>query len=237
MWITPSPNNPILIAAAVSAEMRSLIGGVEEQGGKAGAWPVYFDVRPGVSVVLTGIGGANAAGATAWVMAQRRFPVVLSIGIAGSLPGSGLALSDVIVATESVFYEEGIDLPDGPGDVNDLGFSLIEAPWSVGNRVLGDEGLIDDLQEQIPGMCRLGRIATVSRWSGTDRAADAVIEHTNAAAESMEGAAVSLTAQRLGARFAEIRIISNTCGDRIRQQWDMAAALHRVDTVIKKLLD
>ena len=41
----------------------------------------------------------------------------------------------------------------------------------------------------------------------------------------MEGAAVVHAARRLDVPAIEVRAISNTTGDRDRQQWDIAAAL------------
>jgi futalosine hydrolase len=41
----------------------------------------------------------------------------------------------------------------------------------------------------------------------------------------MEGAAVALAARRAGVRYGEVRVISNTTGDRDRQRWAIGAAL------------
>jgi futalosine hydrolase len=51
----------------------------------------------------------------------------------------------------------------------------------------------------------------------------------------MEGAAVALAAVRLGLAFGELRVISNTTGDRARQQWDLKGALARLTDVIGRL--
>jgi futalosine hydrolase len=55
---------------------------------------------------------------------------------------------------------------------------------------------------------------------------------TGAVAEAMEGAAVGLVAHRLGIPFGEVRIISNTTGDRNLQRWDMKRALASLSEVI-----
>jgi hypothetical protein len=41
----------------------------------------------------------------------------------------------------------------------------------------------------------------------------------------MEGAAAGFAALRMGAPFAELRVISNDTGDRFEQTWDLAGAL------------
>ena len=48
---------------------------------------------------------------------------------------------------------------------------------------------------------------------------------TKAVAEAMEGAAVVHAARRLGVPAIELRVISNTTGDRDNQKWDLAGAL------------
>ena len=72
-----------------------------------------------------------------------------------------------------------------------------------------------------------GVIATVSSCSGTDNAARRVAMQTGAIAENMEGAAVAAALSRLESPplFAEIRVISNTTGDREHQNWDLERAL------------
>jgi futalosine hydrolase len=75
------------------------------------------------------------------------------------------------------------------------------------------------LQKLAPLATHQGRIAAVSECSGTDARATEIVKRTNAIAEGMEGAAIALVAQRLRRQWAEIRVISNTTGDRDRQVW------------------
>jgi len=173
---------------------------------------------------------------------------VVNAGIAGSLPpptkdAAGVvhvrpAIGDVVLATASVFFEEGIDLPEGPADMNALGFELGVAPWADGNRMQTSETLsgrmADAIAAAFPGQAlHRGVIATVARCSGTDRWAHEVVQGTGGAiAEAMEGAAVALVAGRFGLPFVELRVISNTCGNRPEQQWDIRRAFALLDGVL-----
>lgn len=74
-------------------------------------------------------------------------------------------------------------------------------------------------------------IATVSSCSGTSTRASLIAASTGAWAEAMEGAAVALVAARLGVHYAEVRVISNTTGDREGQRWDLATALARLTEI------
>lgn len=236
---SPTSLAPLLIVAAVRDEVRCLLPGSTEApttGARIG-WPI-IPVNPKVTVALSGIGRANAAGATVQALTLRRYAAVLNVGVAGALHGSELSVGDVVLATHSVFAEEGIDLPDGPADMSALEFPLGDEPWCDGNRVRPDAALLDVLAGSIGQGVERGIVATVARCSGTDRAAAAVASQTGARAEAMEGAAVLLAAHRMGVhRCAEVRVISNTCGDRLRQHWDLSAAFNRIDLMLQRIVE
>ena len=172
-------------------------------------------------VVAGGVGRTNAAVATTRAILERGpFDVVLSVGVAGGLPGiePSIMPGDVIVGSESVYHEEGLLAPGGFMDMAGLGFSL--GPFD-GNRVPADPALLRELRDI--GLC--GPIATVAGCSGTDAAALEVRERTLALAEAMEGAAVLHAAALHRLPAIEIRVVSNTTGARDRQVWDLAGAL------------
>lgn len=201
-------------------------------------WPMVA-VSEHCWLTVSGIGRANAAGATAWALAQSGLtgkPVV-NVGIAGALPGGGLTLGDVVLASTAVFLEEGIFLPEGWSDLkNGLGFPLGAAAWADGNRIQCSESLRTELAQRLSNnVVTQGVIATVASCSGTDKAAEAVVRRTQAIAEGMEGAAVVATANRLGCRAAELRVISNTCGERAQQKWEMKNALAKLRTILEML--
>lgn len=172
----------------------------------------------GVTTVVSGIGRTNAAATTTEALLTRGpCDGVISAGIAGALPGSNLRLGEVVVASQCVYLEEGLLTPVGFQSMADLGFPLGDF---AGNVVPVGEAMLSAAVE-----LRTGPIATVATCSGTDEAAKDVAQRTGALAEAMEGAAVVHAARRLGVPAIELRAISNTTGDRDRQQWDIGAAL------------
>lgn len=190
----------ILAVVAVEAEANA-IGGIAD-----------------VDVVVAGIGRTNAAAAaTQAMLEQGPFVAAISVGIAGALPESGLAIGDLVVARESVYAEEGLETPEGFGDMRALGFPLGDFE---GNRVPADP----DLLARLAALGRVGAVATVATCSGTDRLAQEIVRRTGAIAEAMEGAAVLHAARRLRVPAIEVRAISNTTGDRGRQRWEIAKA-------------
>lgn len=205
----------VLVVVAVEAERAAL-------GGRCLG-------SPAIDVVVAGIGRTNAAAATAESIATARaagrsYRAAVSAGIAGALPGAQLAPGAIVVSERCVYAEEGIELPAGFGDMGALGFPL--GPFA-GNSVPVDRTLWPPFASLGP----VAPIATVATCSGTDAAAQRVRARTGAAAEAMEGAAVVHAALRSGVPGIEVRAISNTTGDRPRQQWDMPRALAALGAV------
>lgn len=182
-------------------------------------------------LLITGVGKANAAAALARVLDTTR--LVINVGIAGALPTPAgvpaVPLAQVVAATRSVYADEGVQTPDRFISMHELGF----APGAFAET--GVTPPPDVLASIAPLVHTTGAIATVSTCSGTDNLARDVARRTGAIAEAMEGAALAQVAHRLGASFVEIRAISNTTGDRARQQWVIRPALQALGLVLGRL--
>lgn len=185
-------------------------------------------IAPALHVVLSGVGKSNAAGATGTLVNPEIHGAVLSVGVAGALPGSGLAPGAVVVADRCVHADEGIETGEGFQSAESMGFP----PCIDAQHVQCSDDLVERLR---PVADAVGAIATVSTCSGTDARARAVEHRTGALAESMEGAAVVSTAIRRGVVAGELRVISNTTGDRAGQVWDLARALESLVRVVAQL--
>lgn len=225
MTISPGPVlRRCLMVVAAPVEAAAILGR------EAGPLWRVVEVGPGLDLVVSGIGKANAAGAAARFADAVKHDAVLSIGIAGSLVGD-LAIGQVVIGTSAVFADEGVETPQGFADCASMGFPLGDF---AGSAVPASREVADWLNARVGPVLptRLAPIATVSTCSGTDGLARQVRERTGAAAEAMEGAAVGLVAHRLGIAFGELRVVSNTTGDRAGQMWDMKLALSRLAAVI-----
>lgn len=177
-------------------------------------------------VVAGGIGRTNAAVATTTAIHNEGpFDFVISAGVAGSLPNGNLSIGDVVVASSCVYMEEGLVTPDGFQDMDAMGFSLGDFN---GNTVPVDA----TLHSLLGAIGMTGSIATVAMCSGTDEQASLVAERTGCVCEAMEGAAVVHAARIAGLPASEIRVISNTTGNREAQKWDLDLALESLRVVI-----
>lgn len=220
----------ILLLAAAPKEAESI----------AAAWPngqppredgtaVHLDAR--FVLIRTGVGKVNAALGAARHLMRGEVGTVLNLGICGGLAGEGRPspkLGDVVLASASVYADEGLALPDPDlfRDMTSMGFPLggARAPGPVFE---AEPELVERLARLLP-KADLGPVATVSTCSGTDRHAREVAARTGALAEAMEGAAIAHALSRMAeppVPFAEIRVVSNTTGDRPRQRWDLPGAL------------
>lgn len=183
-----------------------------------------------IDVLITGVGKANAAAAAARAFEPLRHASLLSVGICGLLPGCDAALGSCVLATESTFADEGALTPDSFLDVAEMGFP--PAPGLRGSSFPAHPIALRALR---PLADAQGVIATVSTCSGTNAHAGEIARRTGAMAEAMEGAAIALVAHRLNVPFGEIRVISNTTGDRASQTWDMQSALRGLEQVASRL--
>jgi futalosine hydrolase len=226
----PSPTRQgLLLVVATPREARGILGrfGLDDDLARTEWRATQLDGR--LDLVVSGIGKANAAGAAAAMLDPERHEAVISVGVCGALPSSDLEIGDVVLAEQSLYADEGIETPDGFMDCAAMGFPL--GPFE-GAGVKHDLTWIKSLGQLAD---RRGVIATVSTCSGTDAAALRVVARTDALAEAMEGAAVAQVGARLGVQTAEIRVVSNTTGDRSAQRWDLDAALERLHAVIASL--
>lgn len=213
----------ILFLVAARREAQAVLRGLDEGSGW-GDVPEWTVIRPieGAAVVRTGVGKVNAGAAAARFGGRSR--LLVSIGIAGALPVSGGAALEIgapIVARESVYADEGLLAPAGFKDLAAMGFAPGPA-HAPGPAFAGDGASVAALVAAGLGAVR---VATVSTCSGTDALAREVAHRTGAQAEAMEGAAVLHAGARLGLAAVEVRVISNTTGDRDRQVWALDRSL------------
>lgn len=204
-------------------------GGAEERPITPSAW-LARSVGARLDLVESGVGKANAAGAVARCLDPARHGGVLSLGICGALPGSGLGLGDVVVSTRMISADEGLETGSGWISCAEMGFAL--SPSETGAGIEADPVLFEALR---PLADAAGVIATVSTCAGTDARAEAIAARAGALAEAMEGAGAAQAADRLGVGACELRVVSNTTGARDGQRWDLAGAFARLRAVAASL--
>lgn len=205
----------VLWTASVLPEMESIAGALRIGSCPGRPWELARAER--VDLLLTGVGKANAAGAIASVLEPDRHTLIVNAGVAGTV-SDALSPGDVLLASRSLYLDEGVRTPTGLIGIEQLGFApgpggrvSYEPPTALA-RAWADAG------------GRLGVIGTVSSGAGTD-ALRVERARAGALAEAMEGAAAMQAAAYRGVPGVELRAVSNTTGDRDSQSWDLASAL------------
>jgi len=219
---------PWLLIVAAPREVRAALDALDPSRPTPESWELVRLER--CHLVRSGVGKAAAAGATARCYQPDTHAGVLSIGLAGSLPGSDLQIGDVVLADPSRFGDEGVRLLGYFCPLDRLGFGTDAADTAP-------DGTTCRALAQL--VRRVGPVATVSACSGTDQDARELAERTGAIAEAMEGAACGLAARRINpaARFAEVRVISNRTGAREHQGWDLEGSLQTLSLVLGPVLN
>ena len=220
----------ILLVVAAPAEARAIINHATPHIDVPPQW-TRISLAHDLALVTTGIGKVNAAAAVALRFDPAIDATVLSVGVAGALPGSDLPIGSRVLASESVYADEGIETPGGFLNCDQMGFPL--GPFRHGR--VPSSISVDTRWRAMFDV--IGPIATVSTCSGTDQRAMEVAWRTGAVAEAMEGAAVGHVCAILGVGFAELRVISNTTGDRERQRWDLPGSLSILGKYVADVID
>ena len=219
-----------LIVAATPGELQGLLAEVDGLAQEAVAGRPLYVGRLGalrIAAVVSGIGKSNAAMATATALQLAAAPWVLSVGVGGGYPDSGLDVGDLAVATVEIYGDEGVDTPSGWEGLETIGIPL----WRAEGREYfgrlptdaeGSSSLARAAEKE--GKVVEGPFVTVSTVTGSAARAATLEERFAAVCETMEGAAIAHAALVAGSRFVQVRGISNRVGPRHRASWRLERA-------------
>jgi futalosine hydrolase len=181
----------------------------------------FWTPRDGVEILVTGVGVVEAAASVTHKLAQQRFKLVVSAGIAGAFDGAANIGNGVVVSDERLELdrEDGVPivLPDGERIVDAV--STCDALLAA---KLGTAGF--------PALHGI----TVSRVTTTEATAQRLAA-LGAQVETMEGFAVMRAAQLADVHAVEVRGISNRVGESARAGWDFAAGVAGLQHVLAAL--
>ena len=216
--------------AATPLELDEVLGALEIEDERIVAGRRLYTGRRGellVAAVVSGIGKANAAMATATALQTLPARWTLSLGVGGAYPGSDLDLGDLAVADAEFYGDEGVQTADGWEGLEATGVPLWEGEgrrWFNHLPVDPDGALA--LVRAAAGVAAVARgpFVTVSSVTGTAERAAELDGRFEALCENMEGAAAAHAALAAGCRFAEVRGISNRVGLRDRGAWQLGRA-------------
>lgn len=186
--------------------------------------PVLQHIKGGgmehVRVLVTGVGMVATAYALGKELAQRRYDLVLQVGIGGSFD-RGIAPGEVVLVVSEQFGDMGAEDHDKHLDLFDMGLLQADgAPFEGGKLDMPVRAVHEGM-----GLRRVSGL-TVNMVSGNQRTIDRLAERYGCEVESMEGAAMHYVCLMEGVpAFAQVRSISNYVTPRDRASWKMKEAV------------
>lgn len=183
--------------------------------------------RSNVTILVTGVGPVNAAHGVTVAVLQQRPHAIISCGIAGAYPSSGLLLGDVVCADTEIYGDLGAQSPAGFIDMKAMGFPVVPGPAP----------LFNELPMQVFPSERRARFVTVSTCTGTGRVAREIEARTGGAVENMEGAAIAHVAHLHGVPVGEVRGISNAVTNRDAKSWRIKEASAAAQDTLLRWID
>lgn len=189
----------------------------------------------GEAVQLRRIGTGKAAAAMGLtrVLSETPSRQVVAFGLCGAYPAehgpgaSALAVGDLCVVGQDVLADEGVRDERGFRDLAALGLGDC-GPFEA------DAALTRRLAAVLEGV-PVVRGATVSTCSGTDELSLALGRRTGAQVETMEGAVIGLVCRHFGARWTQLRCVSNRTGNRSASGWDLRGSIARLHDAVRRL--
>lgn len=173
-------------------------------------------------VVVSGVGVVAAALATARALAEQEARLVISAGIGGAYPASGLRSGDLAVSAEIVQADLGAWDGERFLDFGELGLSILpDSPHAGRFATWASAPEVARRAE-----AHLGPMLTLNSVTGSAQSAAALERRfPGALTEGMEGAGVAHAALLAGVPVLEVRGVSNAVGPRDRASWRIPQAL------------
>jgi futalosine hydrolase len=231
--------SPLLIAAAVSGELAFI--NAHLSGAKTvtiGQSTVHFGHIHGqdIATLVTGAGAINMAGALGSVFSRLAPRALIVSGCGGGYEGSGVSPGDLVLATEEIHGQLGVEDSIKPGVVHPLSF--------LKNSIELNQSLVQEaynaLLENSHGdgfVLFKGRFITVSTVTSLAETASRYWSRYGALVENMEGFAAAVICAHYHVPLLELRAISNMAGEADRNTWQLDFAFERAQEGVLKILE
>lgn len=210
----------ILVTAATQPELDAAVG----------RWHEGSEKKHTIDLLITGLGSVATAYSLTKVLTQKRYDLVLNVGIAGSFSGS-YPIGSVVAVGHDCFADLGVIEENGFKTAFDMKLLLPNSkPFTAG-------WLSCPYIDKYPAFKSLPKVksATVNTITGTNERAEELKKLFAPDIEGMEGAAFFYTCLSEDVPFLQIRSVSNMVGIRDKSKWDIPLALKSLAATLEKL--
>ena len=195
--------------------------------GELAAFPENVEAKR----LVTGVGIPATLAALIPRLIENPPDRILNIGIAGAYTDTGIAIGDIVFATDEVYGDIGFELPDEPvfRPITDSHFgAFYQTPFPL------------TPPPPVPALptdfrVHFGRGCTVNACTGTNATGRRRAKQYNAVFETMEGAAVAQVGQSYNIPVCEIRAISNIAANRAMRPENIRHALENLGQYLKEV--
>ena len=218
----------ILLVAATWMEVNLLVDELVKTGEKSHLFKEYCIGETNVDILIAGFGTTFTTFHLTNALKEKKYNMVINIGIAGSLTKE-LRIGEVVNVVYDEFADLGIETQSEFLTLFEAGFMNInEYPFENGVlKATHSDGWID---------LKKVRAVTTNRSHGNKSSINALHTKYSAHTESMEGAAVFYVCRWMGVDCFQIRSISNYVEPRDSSKWNIPLALENLKESILSLL-
>lgn len=170
---------------------------------------IKYGQYQGCDIFISGISKTNIAFSAALIFQTFKIESACLIGIAGAYRGSGLNTGDLVSVSKDFFVDEGMLDGKKLSLTSEMGFPICENNCTEFQSISNITSVVAN---------------TVSWLSSSNILAEIYQKKTGAFIETMEGAAFGLIASKMGVEAFQLRAISNYCGNRDSQDWNIKLA-------------
>jgi futalosine hydrolase len=216
----------LLITAATKYEIEHITKGLSlEQG-------VITPLKPGVSLLVTGVGAVPTAFYLTKMLANEPKLSVVNIGVAGAY-ARDVELGSVVIVQRDTFADYGADDKGSFLSQFDLGLANPNTfPYQNGWMYWKHQDLfsVADKFQRVAGI-------TLAKASGSEAEISQLIERYSPQVETMECASVFYTCLLMNVPFVCIRSISNWVEPRNKERWNLPLAVANLCSVAEEFID
>ncbi len=189
----------------------------------------FLEVVPNYSqcdTLITGVGMVATAFELGRVLHEKKYDLLINIGIGGCLDRH-IKIGSVVQVVSESFVELGAEDGHNFIPIDQLGYG----------RSTFTSSLLNDKELRLPFL-KHGEGITVNKVHGSTESIEKIKKlHPNSLVESMEGAAVFYAADKMTIPVIEIRGISNYVERRNRATWNIPLAIMNSNKALIKTLE
>ncbi|CAN5798507.1 futalosine hydrolase [soil metagenome] len=227
------PRIPLALVCAVDAEAAPILALLD------GSHIGELDGVP-VRLLVTGMGNTNAAHALTVLLERESVSGIISFGVAGAYPGSGLTVGGTALASLAVYGDEGVQTPSGWMDTQGIGIPLVQdAEQPRFNAFLLDGTRVAAAERSLAAAgitVRTGPFVTVSCCAGTAQLGAERAERFGGLCEDMESGALAHVCAIYRVPMLAVRGISNLVEDRDLSRWQLAEGIEAACRAVRVMV-